>query len=941
MPIKQYMFLMSVLLVHGCGIQTTPSEIVESNRLDSVLPKSSDALVGKLDNGLTYLIKRNNRPEKTAELRLIVRVGSIMEDDNQRGFAHFVEHMAFRGTEDFPAQSIQEYIESIGLKSGQHLNATTSFENTIFKLSVPTDNDTSLAAGMHIMENWAHKVSFDTKEINRERGVIIEEYRTRKGVNRRIANKHFSKQYQSTIYAERDPIGTQQSILHGTRRDIVHFYEKWYRPELMSIVVVGDVDPLKTEEVIQKYFVSIPRGKKPEKQVKSDTRLPILPLRASIETDSEIPQTKLKIIVNHSETKSETFEDYRLGIVSNLFLSQLRARLNELGVDHSSPLALARASYRPGQAKSNTFELSTQIKQGYELESAFKALLREVYRVGQHGFTNIELAETKKFYLNFMRENVLTDYEISSSHLATSYVSSLLNEQPYYSNQQQLGLWEELLPTITVEDFKQVAQSILTQQNSTIIISAPEKNKNSLLNKDELIELWDAVALENLEQKVITLPPDNLMNVEPESGEIVKKSFDDINGAHVWQLSNGATVVLKATTFEKNKILFEAISPGGRSILDAETLYKTHSAFDFIGLMGVGELNADNFNKFMRNKTFRLYPKIYSEYEGLKGDCTREHLLNFMQLLHLRMTAPRKDKKRHDFLISLRTPRIKNQYVTPKGQFQQAVRNALYSGIHRSTQYDINKLKAQDLDASFRFYNERFSNAADFTFVFVGDMDISQMERLVSTYIASLPSLYEKESAVFHPKLYNQGQLDVEVKKGKENKATVLLETRGSMDWSFNGQLVFNALIDTLKVNLTRRLREEMSAVYGVNVIGSYKRAPDTYYKIAISFDCNPAHIDEIRGEVEGIVKQLQMGEFSHQDIENFKLSQIKKRKKNLKQNWFWVYHLKHMFMQEKPQPIADYLETIQSISPEEVRIAAVKYFDSPNKLTAKLLPED
>ena len=903
------------------------------------LPVSPRIIKGTFDNGIRYIIRKNVKPENRAELRLVINAGSILEDDNQQGFAHLAEHMAFNGTEDFKKQEIIDYIESIGMKFGAHLNAHTSFDETVYKLQLPTDDKKTLETGVHILENWAHKISFEPVEIDKERGVVIEEWRRRQGAQNRIQAKRNPIIFNNSKYADRLPIGKKDILKKGSHENLIRFYKDWYRPELMSIIAVGDFEPNEVKALFEKYFSTIPTlGNKKTRTVYTlpDNSQPLI----SIETDPEITRTSAAIMVKQPLFEVITYEQYRQSLIHGLYTGMLNNRLRELTRKGSLPVVGAGSRFGDFVGEKSIYSLGATIKSG-ETGAAIQALLREVNRTIENGFTPTELARQKN---NVLRRKEKTSVEADnkpSRAYATSYVRHMMRDKHLLSPEREYEISQQFLPQISLQEVNVLGAKWLTKKNSIITITAPEKEKNLLPTEMELTALWDEVAKEKLAAYQEAKVPTTLMTKIPEAGTVIRKNYDKSTDSHTWLLSNGAKVILKKTDFKNDEILFSGISDGGTSLLDDETFYKTLLATRLVSAMGIGDYDATTLAKFKQGKNYQLSAYISSLHERLKGGLSPKDLSHFMQTLHLTFTSPRKDQQAFSTYISRMEPLVENKLNSPNGVFSEEIRKALYGDNPRSFSFNRETLHKIDLDSALDFYQQRFKNAGDFTFAFVGNIDFAEIEQMIVTYIASLPSDNSRETWQVAEDKRSEGAIAVNVLKGVEPKAEVRMQMHGSANWSQQEKMQFDTLKSTLNTVLRERIREEKSGVYSIRVAGKLSREPREYFNLSISFNCDPVRVDELVAEVKAVLEEFKSTLVDKKYLDNFKKQAHKRREVAIKTNKFWLYYLVSLASKEQAElTLNEYKDLVDSMTVESLKASANEYLDSPNHLLATLLPE-
>ncbi len=905
------------------------------------LPVSTRIIKGKLDNGITYIIRNNITPKNRAELRLVINAGSILEDDNQQGFAHFVEHMAFNGTEDFAKQEIVDYVESIGMKFGAHLNAHTGFDETVYKLQLPIDDQQTLEKGMHILENWAHKLSFDATEIDKERGVVIEELRARKGANDRIFKKQLPVIAKNSQYAQRLPIGKQEILANGSHENLIRYYKEWYRPDLMAVIAVGDFEPIQIEALITKYFADIKQIESPRKRTVYSIPKNEIPL-VSIETDAELPRIISTVQIKQPLLEPKTYEEYRTQLATKLYIAMLNSRYAEISIKPDVAIVGAGSSFRRNFDASSNFIIGASIKPG-QVKRALAEILREDNRALQHGFTESELTRAKNSLLRSLEKNTIEIDTEKSANYARKYVRHFMKGETLIGRVKALEAGKFFLAEITLEEVNSLGASWNTGENRIVTIAAPEIDKAKLPTHNQVTALWNRVMAEQTTKYQDTVVATRLMTKKPTPGSVVDKQFNEKLDTHYWILSNGAKVVLKQTDFKNDQVLFTAISAGGNSLIDDQTYVKTLLSDSAANYMGVAEFNQVALRKFMQGKKFSLRSKINNLSESISGYSSTQDLENFMQMLHLKFTSPRKDKQDFETLLSRIEPGIENRFKQPENVFIDKIRETQYGNDDvRHAAFDVARLKQQDFSASIDFYRERFANAGDFSFIFVGNIDLNEIEPLVNTYIASLPANNVKERFKILEDNRKPGVLNVTVHKGQEEKAQVKILLYGKANYSHQESINFTAMKSVLSTLLRERIREEKGGVYGVRVNGSIMRHPREAFKLDISFTCDPARVDELIMETRKVIRELKANKMDEKYLINFKEKLHKSRQVNIKENKFWKNYLSSIErFQGNVIALDEYNQLVNSVTLENIQRAAKLYLSAEDNLLAKLLPQE
>ncbi|MFT6989736.1 MAG: zinc protease, partial [Paraglaciecola sp.] len=941
-----FFLLGTVLLCIGCSAPlgnsfTEKPSITHPATADfrGLLPISPRIIKGQLDNGMTYLIRQNDTPEKRAEIRLIVKAGSILEDDNQQGFAHFVEHMAFNGTEDFDKQEIIEYVESIGMKFGAHLNAYTSFDETVYKLQLPSDEEGTLEKGIHILENWAHKIKFDALEIDKERGVVLEEMRARQGAGWRIFEKQLPVIYHGSQYALRLPIGNRETLELGAHQDLVRFYKDWYRPELMALVAVGDFDPKQVEALFEKYFSPIEVAPKGHKQKPIYTLADNINPLVTIETDPELTRTTVEIQIKQALTEPVTYQQYYQTLVEHLFIDMLNGRFGEATLAPQAPVIAAGSSFGRFRANKSAFTLAATAKPSKSKE-VVTFLLTELNRVLKHGFTPSELARYKQSLLSNLENAAKEIDSTQSSRFTNEYVRHIVRGESIAGIDHYYEIGKKFLPQITLDEINALGETWFTTHNRIVKISAPESDSSSLPSKGELLAL-----IEHVTQQQVTAYKDSqviqqLVTEKPTAGSIISKVYDKILDSHVWVLSNGVKVVLKQTDFKHDEIQFSAMANGGYSLLAPEMMLKTIMAANIVEMSGISNYSLADITKFSKGKNFWVRTKINNDNQSISGSSSVKDIEHFMQMLHLKFVEPRKDKEAFDSYISRVESSITDRFNSPQGVFSEQIRLKQYSQNLRSVKFDVALVKNQDLDKSYRFYQQRFSNAANFNFVFVGNVDLLQMEVLLSTYVASLPTIAKRDQAIIHDNLRTRGKLTVKVEKGLVPKATVRLNFYGDSLWSHKKQMNLNALEYVLNSILRERIREEKSGVYGINVKSVFSRLRNQY-STSVSFTCDPNRVEELVTEIHKVIETLKAKQTEDKYALNYIAQKLKSRETKLTTNAFWKNYLQlNADVNYQQLGLNEFVSLVESINNQVIKEAANTYINIDDSLTAILVPK-
>ena len=792
--------------------------------LDAKLGIDPKVKIGKLSNGLTYYLRKNVEPKNRAELRLVVNAGSILESDQQLGLAHFVENMAFNGTKNFKKQELVDFLEKSGVNFGADLNAYTSFDETVYELQVPTDSIQVFKKAMQILEDWAHQVSFEPVEIDKERGVIVEEWRLGRGADARLRDKFFPVILKGSQYAKRLPIGTKESIEKSPYSELTKFYKDWYRPDLQAVIVVGDIDIAETEKMIKDHFGKIPAAKTPKPRTKFG--VPAFPeTRASILTDAEQPYNVVQVYYLRPEIPaSKTEKEYRASMVRNLFNQMISSRLEEIAQKPEAPFLFGSSSYGSFICDKDAFSLIAVAKTAKDIEASIATLLTENERVKQYGFAQTELDRAVKSTLSRI-ENMYNERDKTKSvELLQEYVRNYLKQESIPGIEKEFEMHQKYLPTIQLAEVNALIKDWITTENRSVVITAPEKEKADLMTADQVTALLNK-PIGKLDAYVDKVTKGALLPVEPTAGKVVsEKKYPSIETTE-WTLSNGAKVILKPTQFKNDDIQFSAISWGGSSLYDDKDYVNAANASVIASIGGIGDFDIQALQKELAGKNCFVSTSVANYMQGLNGNSTTKDLETAFQWLHGYFVAPRKDANMFEVIKQQMKVQLANKDKDPASVFADSV-NYIMGNYHpRRKPFSMETMQQLELDRAFEIYKERFSNAGQFTFTFVGNFDLENIKPLVEKYIASLPSTNQKEQWRDVGIRYPKGVVSKVIRKGKEPKASVRLAFTGEVsEISDLDEVQVGQLTKALAIKLREVLREDAGGVYGVGVGGGFNR---------------------------------------------------------------------------------------------------------------------
>ena len=838
----------------GAQQPAIPSAVLAAT-LDQTVPVDPLITVGTLPNGLRYYIRENRQPQGRAELRLAVNVGSVLEDDDQLGLAHFVEHMSFNGTRHFPKQDIGTFMQSLGMRFGAHVNAHTSFDETVYELQIPTGDAAVVDRSLLILEDFARDVSFDPVEIDKERGVVLEEWRLGLGASERIRNAQLPLLLAGSRYAERNPIGSPDVIQNVSYDRVRQFYADWYRPDLMAVVAVGDFDKSTMEARIRSHFRSIqaPSSPKPRPLY----AVPDQPGTVySVITDPEVTNTRISLSSKMAARPFVTVGNYRRYMVERLFGDMLSARLQEIAQAPGAPFLAAGTGRGLFVRTEEVTTLDALVVTG-GVERGLAALFTEIDRVARFGFTSTELEREKLNLQRGLQGSVIEKDKSPSGPLADEFVRNFIKAEPIPGIVYEFGLNQRFLPEITLAEVNSLASDWMPDRNRLVAIIAPERERASLPSEATMaavIEMAEGAAPTAYVDTVSTQP---LLARLPSAGAIATISTNEALGITEWRLSNGALVVLKPTTFREDEILFRAVSPGGTSLASDEDFIAADTAATVIAQGGLGEHRLVDLEKVLAGTTAFVRANIGETEEGLVGSASRNDLETMFQLVYLRFTAPRADPVAFGVLTERLKVTLASRAVMPDTVFDEALGAALSQNHVRAQPLTLASLNRMNLDASLAFYRDRFADASDFTFVFVGSFDLATLKPLVERYLASLPALHRNESPQDVGMVFPAGVVDEEVRSGIEPVSRVSIVFGGAFENDEMHRIVARTMAESLAGNLQRTLREDLGGTYGVSVAPSFTKRPREEYRLTISFACDPARTESLTRAAFQVIDQF------------------------------------------------------------------------------------
>lgn len=929
--------LFFILLLVSCGLQQTAF----AQDLSQPVPFDPLVRTGKLPNGMTYFIRKNVKPEKRMELRLVENAGAMEENDNQQGLAHFNEHMAFNGTKHFAKNDLVNFLESAGVKFGADLNAYTSFDETVYMLQIPTDSESIFKKAFLVLEDWAHNLAFDSVEVEKERGVVISERRLGLGAFERMREKYWPVMFKDSRYADRIPIGKLDILEHCPHSALTQFYKDWYRPDLMAIVVVGDIDVDKVEKMVKDEFGAIPASPNPKPHVDypvPDTK----DLLIAEATDKEMPYNLIQLIYKHDKEYVKTLADFKREYIHQLYSSMLNNRLKELQQQANPPFLFCQVNIG-GIVRTKDAYTSFGLVPSGGVKRGVETLITENERVRRFGFTSTELDRGKKEFLRQMETMMDEKDKTESKSYTQEYVSYFLEKEPSPGIAFESDFAKKAMASITLDDVNKVAKDWITEkgQNAVIVVQAPKKDSATLPVADTIRKIFNTIQnmkLEAYKDKTIDKP---LMATKPAPGKVTNEKKIEAIGITEWTLSNGVKVVLKPTDFKNDEILLSAYRWGGSSLVSDKDYMSASVATSIENQAGIGDFNSTALDKLLSGKVVGVSPNIGELSEGFNGQFSPKDMETEFQLINLYFTRPRKDDTAFNSFMDKQKGFIANQSADPASALRDTVTVTMSNYNFRRRPQTVTTLGEVNEDRAYSIYKDAFSDADGFTFFFVGNFKPEDIKPFVETYLGGLPSKggshMWKDIGVAKPK----GVITKTVVRGKDPKSTVEMLFTGSFEYNRKNRLGMQALSQLLSIKLREQLREEMSGVYGVFAQGMPTHFPKQEYQFLVYFGCAPERVDELVKAALMEIDTVQKSGASEVNVNKIKELFKRQRETDLKDNKFWLTAISQSYQNgEDITELNAFDKWVDEITSDYLKALANKYLTQTNFAKFILTPE-
>ena len=911
--------LLTALLVLGSAVVA----LAQQQPQMPPIPTDPNVRIGKLENGLTYYIRHNELPENRADFYIAQKVGSILEEENQRGLAHFLEHMCFNGTTNFPGKGIINWLESIGVKFGQNLNAYTSIDETVYNINnVPVIRDGIVDSCLLILHDWANDLTLAEKEIDNERGVIHEEWRTGQGAMMRMYEQALPKAFEGSKYGHRLPIGTIEVIDNFPYQALRDYYEAWYRPDQQGIVVVGDIDVDKVEAKIKEMFspIEMPANAPERKyEVVPDNKEPII----TIAKDKEQPATMIYLWHKHPATPNEAKGNigYMVqGYMFHMISSMMHARLEELRQGANPPFIQAASGNNDFLlAKTTEAFVGMAMSKDDGIPTALSALVREIERARRFGFTASEYSRAKADYLRSLESAYNERDKMKNNQYVQEYVRHFIDNEPIPGIETEYALMNQLAPNIPVEAINSILPQLIKDENIVVNIFGPDKEGMVYPTEAEILDILKKTKAEEITAYVDKVSDEPLMKETPKAGKIVKTEAGPF-GSTALTLSNGVRVVIKNTDFKADEIRMTAFSPGGTSLFDTKEAIQLRMLNSVAGLGGLGNFSNVDLEKVLAGKKVGISTSVSGLTERVNGNCSPKDFETLMQLVYLSFTAPRMDNDAFESFKQRTKASLANQEADPSTALSDTLNHEMYGNHPMAMRFKTEMVDQIDYNRIMEMYMDRFKEAGDFTFLFVGNINLDEVKPFIETYLGGLPTINRKE---------NFKDIKMDIRKGahknvfekemKTPKATVINIISGQCKFNPKNYLLMSMLSQTMNMVYMETIREKEGASYGVSAFGQMNCYPKEEAIFQIYFDTDPAKREKMEQIVMAEIQKVAKEGPKPEHLAKVKEFMLKQYSEQIKENGYWLNRLLDYYF-NKVDMNTNYEKLVNEITGKDVK---------------------
>jgi zinc protease len=928
--------LAAVALVAVSGV------CADAQDMTAKLPTDPHVIKGKFPNGLTYYIRPNNKPEKKVELRLMVKVGAIVEDDDQQGLAHFMEHMNFNGTKNFQKNELVSYLQQIGVEFGADLNAYTGFDQTVYILPIPTDKPGNLDKGFQIIEDWAHNALLTDKDIDEERGVVLEESRMGKGAGMRMVYKFLPKMVSGSKYAERIPIGKDDVLKNFKYERIRTFYKDWYRPDLQAVAISGDIDSATAMAYLKKHFAGLENPKKPKPREYVEIKNRTKP-EAMIVTDKEATNATIYTMFPFNKKKDDvTVADYRESLKAALAQSMLNRRLSELSQSANPPFAFGGVSYDNSGLIHGYEGLSGVAVFGEDgAEKALFALNAELLRAKQFGFTETELELSKKEMLNNIDKSYNERTTTDSKDYVEEYIRNFLDNEAMPGIENEYAYYKSILPGITASELSTLVKDWMKDMNTFTLITGPDKAEMKFPSETELLAMADKSYKQTVTAKEEVKVATTLMATKPTPGKVVDRKPDTDFNAVTYTLSNGVKVTVKKTEFKSDEILFKGLKKGGTGQYGVADKQNVTFAPNLVEEMGIGDFNPTDLEKVLAGKTVEMTADIGATSNTVEGKSSVKDFETMMQAAYLYMEQPRKDPELFAAFKNKMSMQLKFLSANPQVAFSDTMVKSMYNNnpLAPSAVPKMEDLEKINLDRAMQIYANELGSADGYHFFITGNVDEATIVPMIETYLGSLPKTGKTTAIKDNGVRQMPGEL--KFKKGKEKQSLIVSGFFGELPYSEDMGLKAQALAEIMNIKVIEELREKLGNIYSGGFRAQVEKEPYEHYSIVMYLPCGPENVEKLMTAAQAEMNNLKEKGPDAKDLEKVKTQWAEKHRSDMEENAYWSGKMENvLFWGRDRKTVFDYNNWINKVTVADVQQTAKQLFDNKRKFTAILYPE-
>lgn len=904
------------------------------------IPNDPDVRIGRLDNGLTYYIRHNEKPAGMAEFFIFHDVGAIQEEDSQIGLAHFLEHMAFNGTKNLPGKQLINWLETVGVKFGINLNAGTGVERTTYMLQqVPVNRESVIDSALLILHDWSYFITLDPQEIDNERGVIIEELRQGNTGARRVQEKIMPVLYNKNRFGYRNVIGTEEQLRKFSHQEIIDFYHRWYRPDLQALVIVGDFDVDKMEQKVRTVMADIPKAVNPEPKAVlpvADNTEPMI----AIETDPELTSSDVDFLIKRPAVPNaynNTIAVYMLDQMLEAASTITNLRLAEIAEKPGAPFLSANFGNISISDFTDGLYGSVSARNG-EIPQAFEAFYAEIEKVRRYGFTPSEFERVKIDMLRAAECTYEARNDKRSGQFVRAYIGNYSQNAPMPSAEDMWKIDQQVIENMTLEDVNAIMNQFITPTNQVVLVTGPQKEGVTMPTQQQMLDIINRVHAAELQPYLDNTITEPLISTQIKPGKVVKTE-SGMFGSTVWTLSNGVRVVLKPTDLRADQVTMNVKAFGGTSALtDADHLTATMMG-DLIGMSGVGKFSKNDLSKMLTGKVAKVTPSLDRFTTGMNGSSSKRDIETMLQLTYLYFNQPRWSQDDFNRMIDNTRTNLTNSQNTPNFVLMMNFIKTMFNNNPRTLPMTLDRLDDVDFNRMAPIYSGLYDNAGRFTFTFVGDFDMEKLKPMVEKYLGSLPVNKNKVSIVDDNMRMVRGEVENRFSTPMEAPmTTVIYVYSGDMAYNLENRLTIGFLESLLDIRYTEVIREEKGGTYGVGVNGELERRPTEKYMLQIFFSTDPNLVDELLEIVENEIRSIAENGPNAVDMAKHFEYLKKVRPEQLKENGTWLNYLSNYYL-EGEDFYTDYEKTLNSIDAKKVQAMAAKILKDGNRIAVIMDP--